>query len=67
MTPKSLKEEVGTMFADWSNIALAVAAMMGLVVVIVQFGFDMADHGSPPQPKEQWPQEQVPRGYKKAA
>jgi hypothetical protein len=55
------------MFADWSNIALAVAAMMGLVVVIVQFGFDMADHGSPSQPQEQRPREQGSRGYKKAA
>jgi hypothetical protein len=55
------------MFADWSNIALAVAAMIGLVVVIVQFGFDMADHGSPSQPMEHQPQEQTSRSYKKAA
>lgn len=52
---------------DWSNIALGIAALIGLVVVMVQFGFDMADHGSPVKPKEHHPQEQMPRAYKKAA
>ncbi len=55
------------MSGDWSNIALAIAAMIGLVVVIVQFGFEMAYHGSPSQPKEHQPQEKTPRDYKKAA
>jgi hypothetical protein len=52
---------------DWSNVALGIAALIGLVVVMVQFGFDMADHGSPVKPKDHQPQEHTPRTYKKAA
>ena len=58
---------------DWSNIAFGIAALLGLVVVMVQFGFDMVDHGSPVKPKGQHPQEQTPpqeqiqRVHKKAA
>ena len=62
---KSAGKEVQAM--DWSNIALAMAALLGLVVVMVQFGFEMAAHGSPVKPKEHHPQEHSPRVYKKAA
>jgi hypothetical protein len=52
---------------DWSNIALAIAALVGLLVVMVQFGFELADHGSPIKPQERKPQEEIPPTYKKAA
>lgn len=53
---------------DWSNFALAMAALVGLLVVMVQFGFDLADHGSPIKPQERKPQqEEIPPTYKKAA
>jgi hypothetical protein len=55
------------MVGDLSNIALAVAAMIGLIVVMIQFGFDMVDHGSPENPEEKRPKKQMPRNYKKAA
>lgn len=52
---------------DLSNLALAVAAIGGLLTVMIQFGFDMADHGSPSRPHEAVPEERSDRRLKKAA
>ncbi len=55
------------MVGDLGNIALAGAAMIGLIVAMIQFGFDMIDQGSPESPEEKRPQKQIPRNYKKVA
>ncbi len=52
---------------DWGDFALAIAALFGLVAVVVQFGFDMADHGSPVGPEESRSEELRSRIYRKAA
>ena len=36
---------------DWSNMALAIAALVGLTVVMIQWGFGMINHGSVMKPR----------------
>ena len=36
---------------DWSNVALAISALVGLTVVMIQWGFGMINHGSVMKPR----------------
>ncbi len=52
---------------DWSNVALAVAALVGLTVGMIQLGFGMVDHGSVMKPRVIRADElMMARRYKKA-
>ena len=52
---------------DWGSFMLAIAALMGLLVVVVQFGFDLADHGSSDSAQEGDSDEDRTHDDKKAA
>ncbi len=53
---------------DWSNVALAIAALVGLTVGMIQLGFGMVDHGSVMKPRVIRADElMMARHYKKAA
>ena len=52
---------------DWGSFMLAIAALMGLLVVVVQFGFDLADHGSLDSAQEDYPEKDRTHSHKKAA
>jgi hypothetical protein len=55
---------------DWSNVALAIAALVGLTAGVIQLGFDMlcmVDHGSVMKPGVRQADELMAHSYKKAA
>jgi len=53
---------------DLSNVALAIAALVGLTAVVIQLGFDMVDHGSVMKPGVRQAGELMAHpSYKKAA
>ncbi len=53
---------------DWSNLALAIAALVGLSMMMIQLGFGMVDHGSVMKPGVRQAGELLAHpSYKKAA
>jgi hypothetical protein len=53
---------------DWSNVALAIAALVGLTAGMIQLGFGIVDHGSVMKPRViQADELMMARRYKKAA
>ncbi|MGH7274031.1 MAG: hypothetical protein ACREIQ_06235 [Nitrospiria bacterium] len=56
-----------TMHWDWGDFMLAIAALMGLLVVVVQFCFELADHGPSDTVQDSHSDQDSPRSYKKAA
>jgi hypothetical protein len=57
----------GSFMWDLGNLALAVAALVGLLIMMIQFGFDIVDHGSVMKPEEIRADELIAQRYKKAA
>lgn len=55
------------MQGDWGSFTLAIAAMMGLLVVVVLFCFDLADQGTSESTREAQLEEDRKRRQKKAA
>ena len=55
------------MHTDWSDFMLAIAALVGLLVVVVQFGFDLADNDSWDSAQDGLPEKDRTDDYKKAA
>ena len=52
---------------DLSNVALAIAALVGLTAGMIQLGFGIVDHGSVMKPEEIQTGELMVHPYKKAA
>ena len=52
---------------DWSNVALAIAALVGLTAGMIQLGFGMVDHGSVMKARVIRADELIAQRYKKAA